>query len=117
MMDLKNTLTEIVNRPVEERGAAGIGAIVGATAESEVVWVPASAHDEPGYLTYSITKAFTATLLLLLRDDKQLTLDDRLARWFPRIAGSDRISLRVLAAERHHVWHTSMRKDAKTEVR
>jgi D-alanyl-D-alanine carboxypeptidase len=61
-----------------------------------VVWVPASAHDEPGYLTYSITKASTATLLLLLRDDKQLTLDDRLARWFPRIAGSDRISLRHL---------------------
>jgi D-alanyl-D-alanine carboxypeptidase len=95
MTDLKTTLTEIINRPVERRGAAGI-ATMGATAEPEVVWLPASAHDEPGYLAYSITKTFTAALLLLLRDEGRLTLDDRLLRWFPRITGSDRISLRQL---------------------
>ena len=96
MTGLKSTLSEIVNRPMEGRGAAGIAAVMGATAEPEVVWVPASAHDEPGYLVYSITKTFTATLLLLLRDEGRLILDDRLVRWFPRITGSDRISLRQL---------------------
>lgn len=95
-MDLTTKLREIIDQPVEGRGAAGIAAILGAAAEPEVVWVPTSAHDEPGYLTYSVTKTFTAALLLLLRDEARLSLDDRLARWFPRITGSDRISLREL---------------------
>src|SRR6266576_1620229 len=96
MMDLKTTLTEIISRPVEGRGAAGIAVVMEATAEPEAVWVPPSTHDEPGYLAFSITKTFTAALLLLLRDEKRLTLDDPLARWFPRIAESGRISLRQL---------------------
>jgi D-alanyl-D-alanine carboxypeptidase len=77
---LKSTLMEVVNRPAEGRGAAGIAAVMGATAEPEAVWVPASAYDEPGYLAYSITKTFIAALLLLLRDEERLTLDDRLVR-------------------------------------
>ena len=89
----KLALTEIINRTIERRGATGIAVVSGAGARAEAVWVPASALDEPAYLAYSITKTFTATLMLQLRDEQRLTLDDRLARWFPRIDRSDRISL------------------------
>jgi D-alanyl-D-alanine carboxypeptidase len=51
---------------------------------------------EPAFLAYSITKTFTAALLLQLCEEDQLSLDDRLSRWFPRIAHADRISLRRL---------------------
>jgi CubicO group peptidase (beta-lactamase class C family) len=86
-------LIEIIDRTIEGRAAAGIAVVSGAGARPEAVWVPASALDEPAYLAYSITKTFTAVLILQLRDEQRLTLDDRLARWFPRIDRSDRISL------------------------
>ena len=89
-------LIEIIERLVAGRGAAGLAVISGAGAKPEAVWLPARASEEPAYLAYSITKTFTATLLLQLRDEQRVTLDDRLARWFPRIPGSDRISLRQL---------------------
>jgi D-alanyl-D-alanine carboxypeptidase len=86
-------LIDIINRTIEGRAAACIAIVSGAGARPEAVWVPASALDEPAYLAYSITKTFTAALMLQLRDEQRLTLDDRLARWFPRIDRSDRISL------------------------
>ena len=86
-------LIEIIDRTIEGRAAAGIAVVSGAGARPEAVWVPVSALDEPAYLAYSITKTFTAVLILQLRDEQRLTLDDRLARWFPRIDRSDRISL------------------------
>lgn len=84
---------ETIDRVLEGRGAAGI-AVVGAGAET--VWVPTSADDEPAYLAYSITKTFTATVMLQLDDERRLSLDDRLARWYPRVDRADRISLRRL---------------------
>jgi D-alanyl-D-alanine carboxypeptidase len=96
MMDWKTTLTEIINRPVEGRGAAGVAVIMEPAAQPEAVWVPPATHAEPGCLAFSVTKTFTAALLLQLRDENRLTLDDPLARWFPRITESDRISLRQL---------------------
>ena len=92
----KAALIEIADRLVERRGVAGIALIAEAGGTPEVVWVPSSGSEEPAYLAYSITKTFTAALLLQLRDERRLTLDDRFARWFPRIPGSDRISLRQL---------------------
>ena len=92
----KTALVDVIDRSVAGRGVAGIAMISRAGARPEVAWLPASAPDEPAYLAYSITKTFTATLLLRLRDEQRLTLDDRLARWFPRVTGSDRISLRQL---------------------
>src|SRR5215470_13214978 len=92
----KAALLEIAHRLVERRGAVGI-AVVGAPGGApEAVWLPPSTPAEPACLAYSITKTFTAALLLQLRDERRLTLDDRFARWFPRIPGSDRISLRQL---------------------
>jgi D-alanyl-D-alanine carboxypeptidase len=96
MVVSRSALIEIVDRTIEGRGAAGIAVVSGAGARAEAGWVPPSARDEPAYLAYSITKTFTATLVLQLRDQQRLTLDDRLARWFPRIDRSDRISLRQL---------------------
>jgi D-alanyl-D-alanine carboxypeptidase len=93
---LSTTLVEIISRPVEGRGAAGVAVVTPSAGAPDVVWLPASAPVEPAYLAYSITKTFTATLFLLLREERRLTLDDRLARWFPRIAGSEQITLRRL---------------------
>jgi D-alanyl-D-alanine carboxypeptidase len=64
-------------------------------AEPQAYWLPESDR-EPAFLAYSITKTFTAVLILTLCEEGQLSLDDRLARWFPRIAHADRISLRQL---------------------
>ena len=52
--------------------------------------------EEPAFLAYSITKTFTAVLILELCEERRLSLDDRLANWFPHIAHADRISLRHL---------------------
>ena len=92
----KAALLEIVYRLVERRGVAGIAVVAAPGAAPEAVWVPPSTPEEPAYLAYSITKTFTAALLLQLRDEGRLTLGDRLARWFPRVPGADRISLRQL---------------------
>jgi D-alanyl-D-alanine carboxypeptidase len=88
-----HALIEILGRTIDGCAAAGIAVVSGAGARAEAVWVPASALDEPACLAYSITKTFTAVLILQLRDEQRLTLDDRLARWFPRIDRADRISL------------------------
>ena len=95
-MSLKATLVEILDQQVEGRGTAGIAVITAGTAGPVSAWVPGSAAEEPAYLAYSITKTFIAALVLLLRDERRVSLDDRLARWFPALAGAERISLRQL---------------------
>jgi D-alanyl-D-alanine carboxypeptidase len=89
-------LLEILDRTLEGRGAGGIAVVTGDGARVDAVWRPGSSRDEPGYLAYSITKTFTATVVLQLRDAQRLSLDDPLARWFPGIDRSERISLRQL---------------------
>jgi CubicO group peptidase (beta-lactamase class C family) len=88
--DLKSALSEILNAVVEARAVAGLVVVGGAGAQPEAVWFSQSSHDEPVFLAYSITKTFTAALLLMLREEGRLTLDDLLARWFPGIAGWER---------------------------
>src|SRR2546427_8016413 len=95
-MSWKATLVEILEQQVEGRGTAGIAVITAGTAGPVSAWVPGSAAEEPAYLAYSITKTFIAALVLLLRDERRVSLDDRLARWFPALAGAERISLRQL---------------------
>src|SRR5262245_45321571 len=96
MSDVPAKLSEILNAAVEARSVAGVAITAGAGAQPQAVWSPATSRDEPAYLAYSITKTFTAALLLLLSEEGRLCLDDRLARWFPNIAGAGRISLRQL---------------------
>ena len=80
---------------VAGRGAASISVIAQSGTEPQTFWVPES-KDEPAFLTYSITKTFTATLVVKLCEEGRLSLDDRLARWFPRIDRAERISIRQL---------------------
>ena len=77
------------------RGVASVAVIERAGAQPQAYWVPES-DQEPAFLAYSITKTFTAVLILTLCEEGQLRLEDRLARWFPHIAHADRISLRQL---------------------
>ena len=80
---------------VHDRGVASLAVIERPGAEARTCWVPASDH-EPAHLAYSITKTFTAALILQLCDAGTIALDDRLARWFPRIDRADRITVRQL---------------------
>jgi len=77
------------------RGRSDFGVAIFAQLEFTRPTVPES-DLEPAFLAYSITKTFTAALILKVSEEGQLSLDDRLARWFPRIAHADRISLRRL---------------------
>ncbi len=45
----------------------------------------------------SITKTFTATLLLILADEKKLTLDDPVSKYTPWVPNGANITLRMLA--------------------
>ncbi len=94
MTDL-TPLAEILTAAVRGRGVASVAVIEKSGAAPRTSWVPESGP-EPAFLAYSITKTFMATLILNLCEDGRLGLDDRLDRWFPRIAGADRISLRQL---------------------
>jgi D-alanyl-D-alanine carboxypeptidase len=44
----------------------------------------------------SVTKPFTAVLILKLVEAGQLSLDDRLSQWFPDFPGADQITIRQL---------------------
>ena len=88
-------LPEILAAATGGRGVASVAVLERGGAEPQACWVPESDR-EPAFLAYSITKTFTAALILTLCEEGQLGLDDRLARWFPRIAHADRISLRQL---------------------
>jgi len=88
-------LPEVLTAAARGRGVASVAVIQRAGAAAHASWVPES-EQEPAFLAYSITKTFTAALILKLCEEGQLRLDDRLVRWFPRIAHADRISLRQL---------------------
>ena len=96
MTALKTRLSEILNRGVGARGVAGLAVAARPGRQPEAIWIPSSSLEEPAFLAYSITKTFTAALFLLLREEGRLNLEDPLARWFPRIVESERISLRQL---------------------
>src|SRR5262245_44304326 len=100
-MGLHTAIEEIIGRLPAQHAAgspvvAGIALVEGTATDPEAAWIPRSLREEPAFLAYSITKTFTAALVLLLRDAGRVRLDDRLARWFPRIDRADRISLRQL---------------------
>jgi D-alanyl-D-alanine carboxypeptidase len=96
MTDVKTKLSTILNSMLETPGVVGVAVTAGAGTQPQAVWLPEASHDEPAFLIYSLTKTFTAVLLLLLGEQGRLSLDDRLARWFPSIAEANQISLRQL---------------------
>src|SRR5262249_31732077 len=80
---------------VSGRGLASVSALCPSLSEPIIVWTP-EARDEPAFLAYSVTKTFTSVLVLKLCDEGRLSLNDRLARWYPRIDRAPNISLRQL---------------------
>jgi D-alanyl-D-alanine carboxypeptidase len=52
-----------------------------------------SATSETKYRIGSITKTFAATIIFQLVEEKKLSLDDRLAKWFPQIPNATEITL------------------------
>jgi D-alanyl-D-alanine carboxypeptidase len=58
--------------------------------------MPEAYRFEPVFLVYSITKTFTATLILLLQEEQRLSLDDTVFTWFPRITEAQHISVRMV---------------------
>ncbi len=48
------------------------------------------------YAIGSVSKQFTATAILLLAEERRLSLDDKVARWFPTLTRADEISVRQL---------------------
>jgi len=65
----------------------------------------ATATPDALYPIASISKQFTATAILILRDQGRLSLDDRVSRFVPGITGGDRITIRQLLS------HTSGLQD------
>src|SRR5690606_781357 len=78
--------------------------------------------DEPAFLAYSITKTFTATIILQLCEEAAVGLDDSIDGWFPRLAEAERISIRQLlnhtAGLRDYgplrVYHEELRASPRT---
>lgn len=95
MSDFGTQLPEVLVAAARGRGVAGVSVIERAGGEPHAFWVPESA-EEPMFLAFSITKTFTAALVLKLCEEGQLSLDDPLAKWFPRVDQAARISLRHL---------------------
>lgn len=95
MIPLRTRLEELIVAAAAGRGSASVSVLVPEAGEIQTAWVPETI-DEPAFLAYSITKTFTAALVLKLRDEGRLSLEDPLARWFPRISQAERITLRRL---------------------
>jgi CubicO group peptidase (beta-lactamase class C family) len=49
------------------------------------------ARPEMRYAIGSVSKQFTATAVLMLQEDGKLSLDDRVAKWFPRLTSASEI--------------------------
>jgi CubicO group peptidase (beta-lactamase class C family) len=43
-----------------------------------------------------VSKQFTVTAILLLAEEGKLSLDDKVARWFPALTRADQVTLRQL---------------------
>lgn len=54
------------------------------------------ARPDMRYAIGSVSKQFTAAAILLLQEDGRLSLDDRVAKWFPQLTRSSDISIRQL---------------------
>jgi D-alanyl-D-alanine carboxypeptidase len=62
---------------------------------TETAWDPVTKR-EPSFLAYSLTKTLTACLVLGLREEGALALDDTIERWVPRVPESARVTIRHL---------------------
>jgi len=90
------SLTAYLELATQQQGIAAVALIDSQQPTPEVTWRPSTLSVEPHFLAYSITKTFSAVLFLRLQEERLLTLDERLAKWFPAIPQAEAISLRQL---------------------
>lgn len=90
-----HTWSEFLERQAAGRGPAALAWVRGAEKEPVRAWTDGN-ETEPAFLAYSVTKIFTAVVLLALRDSGRVALEDRLARWFPAVERADRITIRQI---------------------
>jgi CubicO group peptidase (beta-lactamase class C family) len=57
---------------------------------------PTPARPDMRYAIGSVSKQFTATAVLLLQEEGKLSLDDRVAKWFPQLTRANEVSVRQL---------------------
>ena len=70
---------------------------------SKAYGIPGSKTQPDGYTKYkigSITKTFTAVMILQLIEEKRLTLDTKLSKYFPQIPNADKITINHLLRHR-----------------
>ena len=82
------------------------GASIGVVRGGEIVYEQAygigridpqtPARPEMRYAIGSVSKQFTATAVLMLQEDGKLSLDDRVAKWFPQLTRANEVSIRQL---------------------
>ncbi|MEZ4675397.1 MAG: serine hydrolase domain-containing protein [Caldilineaceae bacterium] len=83
-------------RATQQSGTAAVALIDSRQTDPAVTWTPPAQPIEPCFLAYSITKTFTAALVLRLQEKGLLTIDAPLAKWLPAVPQADVISLRQL---------------------
>jgi len=101
--ELYSEIDEIVSRIKEKHGLAAV--IVGLADGHRKIVTHALGNSMTGvkatpdmhWRIGAVTHTMYATLLLRYVDQKVVSLADKLHKWFPELAGSDRVSLRMLS--------------------
>lgn len=91
---LSSQLSALLDALPATRGVVGVAVIAGPGAVPDTAWSAEHGSREPAFLAYSITKTVTATIALRLVERGQLSLDDKVARWFPAVPNAERMTLR-----------------------
>jgi D-alanyl-D-alanine carboxypeptidase len=95
-------LNALLDAGVTAGGVAGVALVTkGSGTPAAAAWRPRDLEREPACLIYSVTKTFTATLILLLCEDGLLRLEDSVSQWVPAVPRAGEITLR------HLLNHTS----------
>jgi D-alanyl-D-alanine carboxypeptidase len=94
-VSIQDILATLLARDARDRGVAAASIVTSHGADPVAAWVPDLAR-EPRFLVYSITKTFTAALILRLCEEGKLQLDYAVARWFPDVPRASRMTIRHL---------------------
>lgn len=101
---LQDVLQDLADAQVQEQGILGLSMKVRAM-DGTVVGVGAGVSDPEGRNEWSpetrsalgsVTKTFTAVVIMQLIEEELLSLDDTIDRWFPDQPNGDEITVRML---------------------
>jgi len=94
-VSLQEIVGELLRREAGDRGVAAVSVVERHGADPISVWTP-ELERPPRFLIYSITKTFTAVLILRMCEDGRLELTDPVATWFPEVPESRRMTVEQL---------------------